>query len=291
MRLVATLKNREEISKLARLGTDVFLLETDGLTRDRTAPFSPGEIIHLARMVHLRRKKVYVLLNTILHEDDLEKASLFLETLAKAKIDGFVCYDLTYFPLLQALHLENKLIYQPGTYNTNPYDLSIYQSLNIKGITLARELTIAEIRDFFTTKQLLEISFSGHGYQEMFHSGRRLLTAYFAHKGIKMPSDAAKTDFSLREKQRQTEFYPLSEDRFGTQIYRSGKLQSFAYLEEFDLHLADFFLERRLLSDQEYYAAISAYSKKRPELLFKQYPNGYDEGFFQTPTERIKGDF
>ena len=290
MRLVATLRNREEIAKLSRLGTDVFLLETDRLTRALGSPFSPEEIIHLARMIHLRRKKVYVLLNTILHEDDLETAAAFLEAIVKAKIDGVVCYDLSYHPLLRTLHLENRLIYQPGTYNTNPYDLLFYQNLNLKGITLARELTIAEIRDFFTAQHTLELSFSGHGYQEMFHSRRQLLKAYFTHKGINDPASIAESNCFLREKQRQTEFYPISEDSFGTQIYRSGKLRSFAYLDEFDLHLADFFLERRYLSDQEYYDAISAYRKKRPDSFLEQYPSGYDEGFFQTPTERVKGD-
>ncbi|MBN2504249.1 MAG: U32 family peptidase, partial [Bacilli bacterium] len=226
MRIVATLKNKDEIALLAKIGADAFLLETNLFTRAAESPLSLETIKELVKAIHRRRKKAYVLLNTLIHEADIAMLDEYLEELRRIKIDAIVCYDLTVILVASKHKLEKLCIYQPGTMSTHPKNLAFYEQLGIKGVTISREITLEEIMGFFTEETKIEFSLMGHGYQEMFYSQRKLVSAYLNHQGL--PHDTlAGANLSIREKQRLDQFFPIVEDGFGTQIFRAKKLASF----------------------------------------------------------------
>ncbi len=290
MDIVATLKNFEEIPELIHLGADVFLLESETYTRAAKYPFSLEKIIEIAKILRKKRKKTYVLLNTFIHEQDIEGIRAFLFALDKSKVDAFVCYDFSLIIIAKALKMEQRIIYQPGTMNTHPKDMSVFRDLGIRGITISREITFAEICEFFQEKDQLELSLSGHGYQEMFYSIRKLLESFMISQKNQEFSLDPDDFYQIREKQRPDSFFPIVEDRFGTQIYRGKKLSSFEFIEWMEPYLKDFFIERRFISDQEYYASIEAYKLKEYEQFTNKYGIEYDTGFFMQKTEKIKGD-
>ncbi len=290
MKIVVTLKNIEEIPELIHLGADVFLLESNTYTRAAKYPFSLEEIIDIAKTIHKKKKKTYILLNTFIHEQDIEGIRSFLSALDKSKVEAFVCYDFSLIIIAKELNMEQKIIYQPGTMNTHPKDMAIFKDLGIKGITISREITFAEICEFFQENEKLELSLSGHGYQEMFYSKRKLLESFMLSQKKHEFGVIPDAFFQIREKMRPDSYFPIFEDGFGTQIYRGKKLASFDFIEWMEPYIQDFFIERRFISDQEYYASIKAYALKDYVPFTKEYGSEYDTGFFMQKTEKIKGD-
>jgi putative protease len=225
----------------------------------------------------------------MIHENLLSVLDDFLAFLSRIHVDGIVCFDLSVLAMAEKNGLADLIIYRPGTMNTNSYDPWFFRKLKIKGLTLSKDITLEELISIGEDYQGMEISLVGHGYLFLFYSKRPLLKDYFEYKH-------AKTDFlndesfRLAEQARHGEYYPIYEDKFGTHIFRSKKLQSFNEIKVMRPYLSDLFIERMFLADTEYFEAIAAYCDERLEASFlTRYGHGYDSGFYYTKTAPKKG--
>lgn len=290
MRFVSTLYHQSEIGLLATLGTDVYLVNTVELSTKAPHAFSRAEIVTLIDLIHAIGKKIYIHLNTMIHEGDLPVLSDYLDFLALQDIDGIVCFDLSVLAMAAEKNLAAKVIYRPGTLNTNSYDPWFFRKMKIKGITLSKDITLEELISIGENYQGMEISIVGHGYLFLFYSKRPLLLDYFEYKKQHISDFLNNESFRLQEKSRKEGLYPIYEDAFGTHIFRAKKLQSFNELNVMRPYLADFFLERIFYDDQEYYASIAAYQDELKETSFlNTYGREYDSGFYYTKTKTAKG--
>lgn len=287
MNIVARLKTKDEIKTLVDLGVNVFLLDVNNLTTKSIYPLSINELIEVTKKINNFNKHVYLLLNKIIHEDDINKVEALFSKLQDEKIQGIVIYDLTVYAIAKKFNLENKIIYQPGTMNTNSYD-AYYFNNKIKGITLSKEITFSEITRIVNSNNYnLEYSIIGHGYLDMFYSKRKLITNYYKHKNIKPNNIKNNHTFVLNEKTRKEAFYPIIEDDFGTHIFRNKKLESFKEFTKISVN--DLFIERLFIDDQEYYDAIKAYKNVAYQREFLSKYDNFDKGFYYLPTEKVKG--
>jgi putative protease len=285
MRVVARLKNFMEIEKLINLGVDVFLVDTPLAVKQIN-----GELFSDLDKIITYEKEVYLLINKMIHETDLEMLEMILNKANNDKITGIVCGDMTVMVMAKKLGLENKIIYQPGTMNTSSFDNEYFHRKAIKGITISKEITLEEITNIFKNK-VTEISLIGHGYLDMFYSKRGLLSNYFIYKGVDYNNIKNNDKFRLKEEMRPDSLYPIFEDDGGTHIFRDKALESFNELDVLKQYLDDFFVERIFIDDQEYYDSLLAYktSTYMNEFLDK-YKDKYNKGFYYQYTEKIKGE-
>lgn len=290
MRIVATLYSSDEIEKLADLGADVFLLNTDELSTKAPHTFSKDQIVEITRKIHRMKKLVYLNLNTMIHEEDLPVVSDYLDFISSIEIDGIVCFDLTILALARGKNLTDKIIYRPGTLNTNSYDPWFFRKMKIKGITLSKDIPLSDLINIGENYQGMEISVVGHGYLFLFYSKRPLLPDYFEYSHLNDISYLKDESFRLQERSRNTLNYPIYEDRFGTHVFRAKKLYSFHELQVLKPYLADFFIERIFYTDEEYYASLDAYhiEQKKKDFL-RLYGKDYDSGYYYTKTLTVKG--
>ncbi len=289
MQLVARLKTKCEIETFHQLGVDVLSLDTI-FSIHKLTYYHPCDIEAVIALAKPKGLKLYLNVNQMMHEKDLSSLRLFLREVKAMEIDGIVINDLTVFVIAKELGIENKIIYQPGTMNTDSFSIEYFQIHPIKGITLSREITLQEIQTVSMNLNHLELSLIGHGYLDMFYSKRKLLTNYFKHAGLIGKVKLNKHQFRLSEEMRKEDFYPIVEDEFGTHIFRSHKLISIQELNVLEPLLSDFFLERLFLEDEEYYDSIRLYKGKMTEAEFLQRYQNYESGFYYQPTELIKGD-
>ena len=289
MRIVVRLKNIKEISVLCQLGVDVFCLDT-AFSIKRIAHFGIPEIKKAKKEIALQDKKIYLFVNKMIHEEDLAPLTDFLKEVAKINIHGIIIRDLTVYVIAKQLGLEGLIIYQPGTMNTDSYSAHYLDQLHIKGMTISREITMDEIMNILSRDVSLEFSLVGHGYLDMFYSKRKLLTNYFKYKGITGKTIIDNHDFRLNEEIRHNDFYPIIEDAYGTMIFRSKKLMSYDKLKMMKNRLTDFYIERLFLSDKEYLDTIRLYNDLMTKEYFLSKYDGFDDGFYERPTELIKGD-
>lgn len=284
MNIVTNLYYEHEIEDLIKLGVDVFLLNTDCLTTRSTSFFSRDDIHRISKLIHHNKKLVYINLNSMIHENDLLIVKSYFEFLQSVDIDGIVIFDWSYYPIAKNYGLESKLIFQPGTLTTNLYDPWFYESKNIKGITLAREITLDSISTIIQNKKNIELSIVGHGFQPMFYSRRPLIKNFLLEKNLTEPF-YNRTDLYIEETTRENSQYPIFEDKFGTHIFRCKKLESFKEIMYFKSYISDFFIERFMLSDEELFDSLKTYQCPSLVTLFhEKYNKQYDSGFYYKQT-------
>lgn len=285
MKFVTNLYYEHEIEHLISLGISVFLLNTDCLTTRATRVFSRDEIKRLVQMIHQANKEVYINLNTMIHEKDILIAQSYFEFLKPLNIDGIVVFDWSYFPIAKNLNMEDKLIFQPSTLTTNLYDPWFYESKGIKGMTLAREITLEAISVILQNKKEIELSIIGHGIQTMFYSRRPLVKNYLIEKNIVDIDYLNQTDFELEESNRGASKYPIYEDLFGTHIFRQNKLESIDEIQSYGTLMSDFFIERFMMTDEELYDSVKVYHIRDFVDEFRsRYQKEYDSGFYYKQT-------
>ena len=285
MKIVARLKKITEIEKLINLKVDCFLVDTPlsvrALNKDLFNDLD--EIIGF-------EKDVYILMNKMIHEEDIPLVKQLLKTVKDKKISGIVVGDITMMILADEEGLKEKIIYQPGTMNTNSFDNEYFFMKQIKGITISKEITLEEIKKIFINKKC-ELSLVGHGYLDMFYSKRKLISNYFIYKNVVKEKIKNNDKFRIKEEMRPDSFYPILEDESGTHIFRDKALNSFDEIEVLRTGLDDFFIERIFMDDEEYYDSIRAYQDQSfvDEFLSK-YEKHYNKGFYYQYTEKLKGE-
>ncbi|XMB72685.1 U32 family peptidase [Mycoplasmatota bacterium WC30] len=289
MKLVARLKTIKELDKLDQLGIDVFCLDTEFTTK-KISQFTISEIKEIVDFTESKHKATYVLINKMIHESDIESLNSFLKSIKDVKASGIVINDLSVYVIAKKYGLENKIIYQPGTMNTDSFSAEYFNDRMIKGITISREITLDEVNVIIKKPLNIEFSIIGHGYLDMFYSKRKLLTNYLTHKNISGKKLLGNYKLRLNEEIRPNDMYPVFEDEFGTHIFRSKKLISYEVLEHLSGNISDFFIERIFLDDEEFYDSIKLYRNKITIEDFLLKYRDYNSGFYFQRTEKVKGE-
>lgn len=290
MNIVVRIKNIGEIKGLAEIGADVFMLDTHDLTTQAIYPLTKELMIDTIKEIKKHDKKAYVYMNKMIHETDLTKLHEWFDLLKGTDIDGIVANDFSVYVIAKSYAMNDLIIYQPGTMNTNHFD-ALYLENRIKGMTLSKEITLEEIKMIIDSSNKIEYSLLAHGYVDMFYSKRKLISNYLKHKSLDDSGVKNNHDYKIEEQTREDIFYPILEDAAGTHIYRDKKLMSFKEVNQIQSKLSDIFIERLFMDDQEYMDAIKAY--KNPSLVddfMAQYGHSYHQGFYYTPTEKTKGE-
>lgn len=289
MQLVARLKNVNEIETLHQLGVDGFCVDTPFSTK-KVASFDKFELQKIRKGTLKNNQKMYVLINSFVHEENISDISAFFKELIKIQVDGIIINDLTIYVLAKQFQLDHLIIYQPGTFNTDSFSVDYFSQRKILGITLSREITLSEIQQMVGHQSSIEFSLIVHGYLDMFYSKRKLISRYLEHKHINGKDIKNNVHLRLNEEIRPNDYYPILEDEYGTHIFRSKKLISVDELKQLKEKLHMIFLERIFMSDEEYYDSIKLYKNNISKEEFLKKYKDYDSGFYYRRTEKVKGE-
>jgi U32 family peptidase len=194
--------------------------------------FTHQELIEAIALIKHNKQKVYVAVNKIIHEYELEQVEQYLAKISQYEVDGFIFGDLSVYRMAKRLNLTHQLIYNPETYVTNYESVNFYSRKGIKRVSIAKEITLEDIKEIgLHTK--MEIEILGHGALNMFHSKRDLVTNYFKFIKYDEPTHFQNQELYLIEEKRQEEKYPILEDQNGTHIFSGSDLCTIDYLDVF----------------------------------------------------------
>ena len=201
------------------LGGEIFGL------RAASKNFTIEEMIEGVNFAHDRDKKVYLTLNIIPHNEDIDELDDFVKLLKKVPFDAVILSDPGTLMFVKE-HLPDMEIHlSTQANNTNYMSARFWQAQGIQRIVLARELSINEIEETINkTKDLdLEYEVFVHGAMCISYSGRCLLSNYMtgrdANKGD--CAQSCRWKYHLMEEQRPGEYYPVVEDENGTFFFNS----------------------------------------------------------------------
>jgi len=157
---------------------------------------------------------LYISINKIFHEDELNDLYNYLKYLKNKKIRGIFFSDFSVYTMCKRLDMLNMLIYDPNTLITNYMELEFFEN-KIKGVVISPFISKEELKEFKSNS--LELFFLGNGRINLFYSKRYLITNYTKYHNI--DNSFINDKLLLKEELRKDYYYPIIEDKNGTFIY------------------------------------------------------------------------
>ena len=143
--------------------------------------FSLEEIEEGCLFAHKLHKKVYLTLNIVFHNEDIDGVYDYIQKVVEAGIDAFIVSDLfivkyikEHFPKVE-VHLST----QAST--TNYESVKFLKNEGIDRVVLAREVNLKDIKEIID-KTGIDIEVFIHGAMCTFMSGRCVLSNYFTNR-------------------------------------------------------------------------------------------------------------
>lgn len=142
--------------------------------------FSIEEIKEACDFAHSLGKKVYLTLNIVFHNEDLNGVYDFIKQVVDAKIDAFIVSDPFIIKYIKDnFDVEVHLSTQGST--TNLESVKFWKNERIDRVVLAREVSIKEIKEIYDETGI-DIEVFIHGAMCTFYSGRCCLSNYFTNR-------------------------------------------------------------------------------------------------------------
>lgn len=267
LELLAPAKNLECGKAAIDHGADAVYIGASKFGARASAGNSLGDIRELCLYAHQFGAKVYVTVNTIVYEDELEDTRALLRALTEMRVDALLVQDMAVLDLLPkdmkplpALHASTQ------TDNRTAEKVAWLHGLGFERVVLARELSLAEIKTIHQTVPDVQLEGFVHGALCVSYSGVCYASQYCFQRSANRGACAqfCRMKFDLidaqgREIEHQRHLLSLKD------------LCQIDHLEEMaDAGICSFKIEGRL-KDVEYVKnVVSAYSKRLNRIIEKR---------------------
>ena len=276
----------------------VYLASTRFGLRTFAGNFYLDELKQAVEYAHSRNVKVYVTVNIIPHESDLEDLPEYFKYLESINVDAVICADLGVISIARRV-VPNLDIHVSTQANiTNSESALVYIAMGVKRLILAREMTLEEIK--LLREKIpadIELEAFAHGAMCISYSGRCLLSNFFTNRDANRGAcvQACRWNYVIREINKEQE-YPIEEDTHGSYILNSKDMCMIDHLDKLkQAGVSSIKIEGRMKT--EYYVAnvVNAYRQALDYLnshdeynlpeeirneVFKSSHRDYSTGFF-----------
>ena len=218
-----------EVLKIAVIfGADAVYIggEAFGL-RAKAKNFSHDDMAAGIAFAHEHGVKVYVTVNILAHNYDLEGVREYLYELKELKPDGLIIADPGIFMYAKEICPEIERHISTQANNTNYETYRFWYQLGAKRVVTARELSLEEIREIRAhIPDDMEIETFIHGAMCISYSGRCLLSNYLTGRDANRGActHPCRWKYSIVEEKRPGEYMPVFENERGTYIFNSKDL-------------------------------------------------------------------
>ena len=180
--LLAPAGNLERLKIALLYGADaVYFGGRNYSLRANAKNLSIDEIKEACDYAHNLKKKVYVTVNIVFHNEDIDGLKEYLMELEKCGVDAIIVSD----PLVIKIVNDNKInleIHLSTQYSTVNYEaVNFWKNLGVKRIVLGRETSREEIKEIID-KTGMDIEMFIHGAMCASYSGRCVLSNYFTNR-------------------------------------------------------------------------------------------------------------
>ena len=180
--LLAPAGDLEKLKWAIMYGADaVYIGGKDYSLRANATNFTIDEIKEGVMYAHKHNAKVYVTVNIIFHEEDIDGLVDYLKKLEEIGVDAIISSDPFIIDLLKEnnINLEFHLSTQNNTLNKEV--VKFYKKEKVKRVVLARETSKEDIKDIIDETNM-EIEVFIHGAMCTCYSGKCMLSNYFTNR-------------------------------------------------------------------------------------------------------------
>lgn len=230
--------------------------------------FTEEELQSAVTLAHEKGKKVYVTANIFAKNSDFSALEGYFQHLERIGVDAVIVSDpgVIYFVKSVAPKLPIHLSTQANT--VNKYSVKFWKEQGVSRVILARELTLAEIKEIHDFVPDVELEAFVHGAMCISYSGRCLLSDYLdgrcSNRGACVQACRWRYELrALNATNGESEWLPIEQDEKGTYIFNSKDLNMLAHLEKLaKAGICSFKIEGRMKSGYYLATVINAYRRR-----------------------------
>ncbi len=176
--LLAPAGSYEALKAALQNGADaVYLGGTDFNARAYASNFDRDTLKEAVSYSHIRGMKVYVTVNTLLKDSELEKLLDYVGFLYSIDVDALIVQDLGVLKIIREAYPDFELHCSTQMTLHNTLGVQAIKELGVKRVVLARELTLAEIKEI-KEKTGMELEAFVHGALCVSYSGQCLMSSF-----------------------------------------------------------------------------------------------------------------
>ena len=262
-----------------RYGADAVYIGGEAFSlRAKAKNFSPEEMAEGIGYAHERGVRVYVTANIFAHNNDIPDAEAYFRELQAIGPDAVLISDPGLFMTARRVAPELEIHISTQANTTNYETCRFWHGMGAKRIVMARELSIAEIREIRERiPEDLEIEAFVHGAMCISYSGRCLISNYLTGRDANRGecTHPCRWRYALAEETRPGEYMPVEENERGTYFFNSRDLCMVDHLPDlYDAGIDSFKIEGRMKT--ALYAAVCARTYSGAMRDFERDPMDYE---------------
>ena len=174
--LLAPVGSMEHLKVAINAGaSSVYLSGKDYGARKYAANFTLDEIEEAVNIAHLHNVRVYVTVNTLIKQDELEDVINYLSRLYAIGVDAVLVQDLGLVELINRYLPKLKIHASTQMTCENRLKMDYIESKGIKRVVLPREMRKDEIQNLKTN---MELEIFAHGALCYSYSGQCLMSSF-----------------------------------------------------------------------------------------------------------------
>ena len=214
--------------------------------------------------------KVYVTVNTILYDDEIDDTRQLLHDLQEIGVDAILVQDMAVLKLMEEYSFTSHLHASTQTDNRTPEKVRWLRDLGFSRVVLARELSVDEIAEIHREVPDVELEVFVHGALCVSYSGLCYASQYCFGRSANRGECAqfCRMKFSLVD----SEGREVEHDRYLLSLKDMN--QSDHLLELIEAGATSFKIEGRL-KDIGYVKNVTAAYSQRLNEIIKRYPDKY----------------
>jgi putative protease len=174
--ILAPVGDQTMLAAAINAGADAVYLGIKGINmRDCAKNFSLSDLPNIVNVAHTNNVNVYLTLNTIIFENEIQKVGKILQAAKKANVDAVIAWDLAVLELARKEEINVHLSTQGSA--SNSLAINQYKHYGVQRVVLARECTLDEIQEI-TKKTEVDIEVFIHGAMCVSESGRCFMSQF-----------------------------------------------------------------------------------------------------------------
>ena len=276
--ILAPAGDMERLQAALNFGADAVYLGGTLFGMRAGAPnFNAETLCNAVKLAHQQNKKVYLTVNTLPRNQELDFLPQFISEAVNAGIDALIIADLGVLQAVRRLapNMTVHMSTQTGIVNYAAAN-ALYQ-LGARRVVLARELSLQEIAEIRRNiPDDLEIEVFVHGAMCVSFSGRCLLSAYFTGRDANRGACAqpCRWKYYLTEEKRPDQPMEMVEAQEGTYILNARDMCMIDHLDKLvEAGVTSFKIEGRAKS--AYYVSVVTNAYRMAMDYYNAHPQNY----------------
>ena len=203
--------------------------------------------------INFKDKKIYIVMNKIMHNNDLDIVRNNLSRLKDMDVK-ILFYDMSVYNISKELGIVDKLVIYQDHLNASILSNKFYYDLGITGSYISSDITGEELLEIKNNSKM-DIYFTCYGYVPIFYSRRYLIKNYlkFIDKEDMVGKYSIISDMDTE--------YRIVEEDYGTTIYSEYPVNLINYIDY--LNDIDYLiLNSNLIDDNEFEMMVDKFINK-----------------------------